>query len=106
MGREAVWALAAGPGAEDMTSATVPVHLCQSLWHRVWLCSDCGFLLLCGPRWFLVQKGESVEHCSALNCRGILSNLVWDTISLQNRWINSVLKGDNSEFAFNLRLCG
>ena len=27
MGREAVWALAAGPGTEDMTSATVPVHL-------------------------------------------------------------------------------
>lgn len=66
--REAVWDPAAGPGAEDVTSARVPVHLCQSLWRRVWLYSDCGFLLLRGPGWFLVQKGESAEHSFALNC--------------------------------------
>lgn len=56
MGREAVWALAAGPGTEDMTSATVPVHLCQSLWRRVWLCSDCGFLLYVVPGGFWFRK--------------------------------------------------
>ena len=50
MGREAVWAPASGPGVEDTTSAKVPVHLCQSLWRRVWLCRDSGFLLFKWPR--------------------------------------------------------